>query len=165
MLERNHPVAETPCAVCDSESLILQEEAFCEEAADMEFDFIPKKSSHLWGIGYWDSVYDMQTDTAVGVDNLVDICPENLQDLKPGDQLLINRDPENPRRLQVCRLNGSMVPSSSMGQLRCHFAHAGRRNHKTDGAESPFHSAGMFAGGVYCCLSGTDPVYRISFSW
>ena len=109
MLERNHPVAETPCAVCDSESLILQEEAFCEEAADMEFDFIPKKSSHLWGIGYWDSVYDMQTDTAVGVDNLVDICPENLQDLKPGDQLLINRDPEDPRRLQVCRLNGSMV--------------------------------------------------------
>ena len=93
----------------DLEAVVHQEEVYCEDTHEMDFDFIPKKSSHLWGIGYWDSVYDMETDTAVAVDRLVDIRQENLEDLKPGDPLLINRHPEDPKSLWVCRPNGAVV--------------------------------------------------------
>lgn len=93
----------------DYEYIVHQEEVFCEDTPEMDFDFVPKKSSHLWGIGYWDSVYDMETDTAVGVDKLVDIRPENMQDLKPGDQLLIKRDSGESRYLWVCRQDGAVV--------------------------------------------------------
>ena len=115
MLENDHHIAKNQEQNTDSvlgwekERFARYEEACCEEFEQGEDGYIPKKSSHLWGIGYWDSVYDMETDTAVAVDKLVDVCPENLEDLVPGEQLLIVRDEENDRRLRVCRVNGAPV--------------------------------------------------------
>ena len=104
MLENDHNIAENQEHRCSSdlgwnnEHIAQYEEAYCQEDSACEFDFVPKKSSHLWGIGYWDSVYDMETDTCVAVDKLVDVCPENLEDLVPGEQLLIQRDRSDDRR-------------------------------------------------------------------
>lgn len=115
MLENSHNVEGTlenrsaADSGVDYEYIVHQEEAFWEDAPELDFDYTPKKSSHVWGIGYWDSVYDLETDTAVAVDKLVDIRPENLDDLKPGDQLLIRRDSVDSRYLWVCRMDGAVV--------------------------------------------------------
>lgn len=97
------------CLEAENQDLAHYEEAYFDDISKLELFHPLKKASHLWGIGYWKSVYDLQEDTAVAVENVVEIRKEQLTILKTGDVLALARDPENGRRLLVCKKDGAVI--------------------------------------------------------
>lgn len=97
------------CLEAENQDMAHYEEAYFDDISELELSYPLKKSSHLWGIGYWKSVYDLQEDTAVSVEDVVEIRQDQLSGLKTGETLTLKRDPENNRRLFVCKKDGAVI--------------------------------------------------------
>lgn len=116
MPDANHCTVQTgecipdiDAAVYDSRDIAWQEEAYFQELEEQEDARVLKKSSHLWGIGYWKSVYDLDSDTATALENVQVLRQENLAGLETGEVLSLVRDPDNSRRLFVCKQDGTVL--------------------------------------------------------